>query len=319
MSRVVVFISLMCALLCVSCQSKKVSERVGNDIGQRVAQSTELYGHERDLVVRVPSYEYGDTIDLEFVYIEGGSFYMGGTREQGEAAQDNEYPVHLVTLSDFYLSKYEVTQAVWQAVMGGDINNYAKKVGQLPVCSGNLYPMYFISWDDCEVFTTYLNDMFGSQAGSMRFSFPTEAQWEYAARGGKYSRGNVFSGGNDIDAVALYWRNSGDKVLTQAERKWSYQRVADNYGHVGEVGQKSPNELGLYDMSGNVREWCMDVLQNYQAKEVTNPVVWPSQDNHIQRGGCWADPSERCRVSARGEGMATACDQYTGFRIALVR
>jgi len=151
------------------------------------------------------------------VFVEGGTFMMGATSEQESDAFDWEKPAHRVTLSDFYIGKYEVTQAQWKAVMGSNPSYF----------KGDNLPVERVSWGDCQEFIRKLNERTG-----LTFRLPTEAEWDYAARGGNRSRGYKYSGSDDPDEVAWYWDNSGIKTHP--------------------VGQKRANELGLYDMSGNV-------------------------------------------------------------------
>ena len=160
---------------------------------------------------------------IEMVFVKGGTFMMGATPEQGSDAGDGEKPVHSVTVSDFYIGKYEVTQAQWKAVMGKNPSHY----------KGENRPVERVSWYDIQKFIEKLNAKTGK-----RYRLPTEAEWEYAARGGNQSKGYKYSGSNDIGSVAWYTNNSGDRTHP--------------------VGQKQPNELGLYDMTGNVWEWCSD-------------------------------------------------------------
>lgn len=197
----------------------------------------------------------------DMVYVEGGTFMMGATSEQGSDAHSDEYPVHQVSVSSFYISKYEVTQELWQAVMGKNPSSY----------KGDLQrPVDNVSWDDCQEFISKLNRLSGK-----RFRMLSEAEWEYAARGGSQSRGYKYSGSNNIDDVAWYSHNRGE-----------------NSTHP--VGQKAPNELGLYDMSGNVSELCQD-WYSFDYSEERN------QNYHrVNRGGRIYSPADACRVSHRG-------------------
>ncbi len=198
------------------------------------------------------------------VYVEGGTFTMGATMEQGSDAESNEKPTHEVTLSDFYICKYEVTQAEWKAVMGA--NPSGVKGDELPVEN--------VSWYDCQVFIRKLNELTGKN-----FRLPTEAEWEYAARGGKKSKSYKYSGSNTADDVAWY---------------------KDNYGYLWRpVGQKSANELGLHDMSGGVWEWCQDWYGSYSSSSQVNPTGPTTGDYRILRGGDVSWGAENCRVSNR--------------------
>ena len=215
------------------------------------------------------------------IYVEGGTFTMGATSEQGSDVFKEEKPVHQVTLSSFSIGKYEVTQEEWEAVMGSNPSYF----------NGKNLPVEKVSWDDCQKFIRKLNQLTGKQ-----FRLPTEAEWEYAARGGNKSRGYKYAGSNDLGSVAWYDSNSGDKTH--------------------EVGQKQPNELGLYDMSGNVYEWCQDWYGSYSSSSQTNPTGSSSGSGRVNRGGSWFDLAGFCRVSDRGG--SSPGDRYylLGLRLA---
>ena len=216
------------------------------------------------------------------VYVSGGTFTMGATSEQGSEADDYEKPTHSVTLSSFYLCKYEVTQALWRAVMGNNPSNFM----------GNNLPVENVSWNDCQTFIFRLNNLTGKN-----FRFPTEAEWEYAARGGNRSRGYKYSGSNVLSDVAWYYDNSGGKTHP--------------------VGSKSPNELGLYDMSGNVWEWCTDWYGTYSSSAQTNPTGPLSGFFLVCRGGSWLCGAWSCRSSGRGNDSPDNRYYYLGLRLAL--
>ena len=216
------------------------------------------------------------------VRVEGGTFTMGATPEQGENAVYDEKPAHKVTLSDFYIGKYEVTQAEWKAVMGKNPSKF--KGDNLPV--GN------VSWDDCQAFIRKLNELTGKN-----FRLPTEAEWEYAARGGNKSKGYKYCGSNNIDNVAWYYANSNETTHP--------------------VGRRQANELGLYDMSGNVWEWCQDWYGSYSSSSQTNPFGPSTGSYRVSRGGGWGITARDCRLSSR-----CSCDPgdwHTdyGLRLAL--
>lgn len=215
------------------------------------------------------------------VYVEGGTFTMGATSEQGSDAYDREKPAHQVTLSSFSIGKYEVTQEEWQAVMGSNPSYY----------KGSKKPVGRVSWEDCQEFISKLNSMTGK-----RFRLPTEAEWEYAARGGNRCCGYKYAGSNIIGNVAWYNGNSGSKTH--------------------DVGQKSPNELGLYDMSGNVSEWCYDGYASYDSSFKNNPAEPPSESSRVHRGGTECSKAEYCRVSYRLVDSADARYDSTGLRLA---
>jgi formylglycine-generating enzyme required for sulfatase activity len=221
------------------------------------------------------------------VYVSGGTFMMGATSEQGSDAKDDEKPAHSVTLSSYYIGKYEVTQEEWTAIMG-DNPSYIK---------GIRHPVEMVSWNDCQKFISRLNAKTGRN-----FRLPTEAEWEFAARGGNSSQGYKYSGSNFIDNVAWYGDNSGNSTH--------------------EVGTKASNELGLYDMSGNVYEWCSDWYGPYSSSSTTNPTGPYSGSNRVWRGGSfgsgWGTSSNYCRVTIRGKGSPDFPNGLdVGFRLAL--
>ena len=202
--------------------------------------------------------------NIEMVFVEGGTFTMGATAEQESDAYDFESPTHSVTLSSYYIGKYEVTQAQWRAVMGSN-----------PSCfTGDNLPVEQVSWNDIQEFITKLNQQTGKT-----FRLPTEAEWEYAARGGNKSKGYKYSGSNTIGDVAWYGNNSSNTTHP--------------------VGQKAPNELGIYDMSGNVWEWCQDWYGSYSADSQTNPTGPSRGSTRVLRGGSWGSNARNCRVSIR--------------------
>ena len=205
-------------------------------------------------------------VSFEMVYVQGGTFQMGATAEQRSDAYGDEKPVHSVTLSDFHIGKYEVTQGLWKEVMGEN-PSYNK--------AGDNYPVEMVSWEDCQRFIERLNSRTG-----LNFRLPTEAEWEYAARGGQKSRGYKYSGSTyDLGSVAWYEGNSGNRTHP--------------------VGQKQANELGLYDMSGNVYEWCYDWYGRYSSSSQRNPSGPASGANRVLRGGSYINNARFCRVSYR--------------------
>lgn len=222
-------------------------------------------------------------VEFNMVKVAGGTFQMGATSEQGSDYFDNELPVHQVTLSDYYIGEIEVTQELWQAVMGSNPSNFR---------TSNKLPVEIVSWNDCQTFITKLNQLTG-----MQFRLPTEAEWEFAARGGNKSKGYKYSGSNDIDEVAWYYYNSG--------------------GETHEVGTKLPNELGIFDMIGNVWEWCQDRYGSYSSSAQTNPTGPSTGSNRVIRGGSWDSEPRYCRVSRRYGCTPDRSDRYLGLRLAL--
>ena len=222
-----------------------------------------------------------DSLVENMVLVEGGTFMMGATREQESEACDNEKPAHLVSVGSFMISNHEVTQREWETVMGS-----------IPSCSvGADLPVEYVNWDDCQSFIRKLNSLTG-----IEFRLPTEAEWEYAARGGNKCKGYRYSGSDNVDDVA--WYGGNHPMNTHA------------------VGSKSPNELGLYDMSGNVYEWCDDLYKNYDGAEIDNPMVDSLRSDRVIRGGSCFDGSEYCRVSDR-RGLAHDFRSFDlGLRLA---
>ena len=223
-----------------------------------------------------------DGICIEMVKVEGGTFMMGATSEM-KNPNSNEKPVHQVTLTnDYYMGKYEVTQALWQAVMGSNPSEY----------KGDNLPVETVSWNDCQKFISKLNSLTGRM-----FRLPTEAEWEYAARGGKESRGYQYSGSSNISDVAWYDGNSGSKTHP--------------------VGTKQANELGIYDMSGNVWEWCSDWYSSYSSSSQTNPTGSDSGSARVSRGGGWFNDASYCRLSVRFYYTPDFRLDILGLRLAL--
>ena len=232
-----------------------------------------------DDVITIP---VKDGICIEMVKVEGGTFMMGATSEM-KNPNSNEKPVHQVTLTnDYYMGKYEVTQALWQAVMGSNPSEY----------KGDNLPVETVSWNDCQKFISKLNSLTGRM-----FRLPTEAEWEYAARGGKESRGYQYSGSSNISDVAWYDENSGSKTHP--------------------VGTKQANELGIYDMTGNVWEWCSDWYSSYSSSSQTNPTGSDSGSARVSRGGGWNCNASYCRLSVRFYYTPDFRLDILGLRLAL--
>ncbi|MBQ8564659.1 MAG: SUMF1/EgtB/PvdO family nonheme iron enzyme [Bacteroidaceae bacterium] len=247
----------------------------------------------------------------DMVYVEGGTFKMGAQWSSSSSNYDsdalsNEMPVHSVTLSSYYIGKYEVTQQLWEYVMnytgtaadGSTMTAVATDpwLGDNPSSTygkGNYYPAYYVSYYDIvDYFIPRLNKITGKT-----FRLPTEAEWEYAARGGNQSKGYKYSGSNAIGDVAWY---------------------ADNASYMTHpVGTKSPNELGIYDMSGNVFEWCSDWEGSYSSTAQTNPTGASSGSNRVWRGGSWYFDAQGCRVSMRSGYPPSSRGCTGGFRLVL--
>ena len=220
-------------------------------------------------------------VSFKMIAVEGGTFQMGSPESDAEADGD-EKPWHQVTLSNYYIGETEVTQELWEAVMGSNPSYFV----------GPKLPVDKVSWDDCQAFIGKLN----AQTGKT-FRLPTEAEWEYAARGGKKSKGYTYSGSNTIAEVAWYGKNSNNETH--------------------DVALKAPNELGIYDMSGNVGEWCQDRFGNYGKEDEINPIGSNTGSNRVLRGGSYGDKEEICTVTAR-IGIAPSSNfRNVGFRLAL--
>ena len=216
-------------------------------------------------------------VSFKMIAVKGGTFQMGS-----DDGYEWEKPVHQVTLSDYYIGETEVTQELWTAVMGSNPSHFTGDM---------LRPVENVSWDDCQTFISKLNQLTGG-----RFLLPTEAQWEYAARGGNKSKGYTYSGSDAEDDVAWYWYNS------------------DRMTHP--VKTKAPNELGIYDMSGNVFEWCSDWYGSYSSAAQTDPTGPATGSYRVRRGGSWDDIAASCRVAYRISGAPTNTINYLGLRLA---
>lgn len=237
-------------------------------------------------------------VTFKMVFVEGGTFQMGCTSEQGNC-RDDEKPVHWVTLRDFYVGEFEVTQELWQAVMGTSIYQEKNKGNtKWPLHGvGPHYPMYYVTDYESEEFCSRLNHLLQAELPlGYKVALPSEAQWEYAARGGNKSKSFTYAGSNYISDVA-YYENNSNKSLH-------------------EVGFKAPNELGLYDMSGNVWEMCVDWKGDYESTSSQDPRGPFSGDYRTMRGGSSFNPAIACRVACRFYVAGKHGD--VGFRIALV-
>ena len=221
-------------------------------------------------------------VSFKMIAVEGGTFTMGATSEQ-QNPDRNEKPTHRVTLSDYYIGDTEVTQELWAAVMGSNPSYF----------TGNMQrPVEKVSWEDCQTFIQKLNRLTGAN-----FRLPTEAEWEFAARGGRSSRGYQYSGSSNLGEVAWYDDNSSSTTHP--------------------VKKKSPNELGIYDMSGNVWEWCQDWYGSYSSSSQTNPTGPSTDSNRVIRGGSWYSFARHCRSAARGFNTPSIRNFLLGLRLAL--
>ena len=241
------------------------------------------------------TFRVGD-VTFKMVFVKGGTFQMGSY-----SGDDDEKPVHSVTISDFYMGEFEVTQALWQEVMGTSI--YQQRDMGNPIWPmdgvGPDYPMYYVSHSEAEEFCGRLNQRFrGQLPDGYSFALPTEAEWEYAASGGNKTRACTYSGSNNLSDVGWYKDNSN--------------------GIKHAVGLKKANELGLYDMSGNVREWCADWYGIYRSSSQTDPQGPSSGSYRVVRGGDHQFDASYCRVAERFSIVPDAHND-NGFRLVLVR
>ena len=255
-------------------ERKREEERKRREEEERKRREEE--GRAKERVFRVGGVEF------KMIRVEGSTFMMGSPDSDSDA-YDVEKPQHRVTLSDYYIGEIPVTQALWQAVMGGN-PSYSQGVNN---------PVECVSWNDCQEFLKKLNQQTG-----MTFSLPTEVQWEYAARGGNKSKGYKYAGSNSVKDVAWYTDNSG--------------------GMTHPVKGKRANELGLYDMSGNVWEWCQDWLGSYSSTPQTNPIGPATGSGRVLRGGDWSDSARDCRVAKRYFNSPGSRGNGAGFRLSLV-
>lgn len=264
---------MVAGIMLVSCKKDENSEKPDNKKQESPATlSFEVY-----------------SVPFTMVKVTGGTFQMGGTAEQGDDVTKYELPIHSVTLSDYYIGETEVTQALWRAVMG-DNPSYFKKDS---VNKEDVFPVEHVTYLQCDTFLRKLSVLTGKT-----FRLPTEAEWEYAARGGNKSNGYKYSGSNSIDSVAWYKENSGNSTHP--------------------VKQKNPNELGLYDMSGNVQEWCSDWRADYKDTAQVNPTGPEKGSYRIMRGGNWLYDATYCRVSKRYEDGQTHKYFINGLRLVMV-
>ena len=279
----------------------KADKSALQELSNRLNSSIEYYNSKiEELEALISQYHSEASSTKEFTVngvsfkmkkVDGGTFQMGATEEQGSDADENEMPVHSVTLSKYWIGETEVTQALWYAVMGqrptSDGDQWSSDMGL-----GDNYPAYWASWDDCQEFITRLNQLTGQS-----FRLPTETEWEFAARGGNSSQGYKYAGSNTIDDVAWFASNSSSMAHP--------------------VATKSPNELGLYDMNGNLMEWCQDWYGNYSSSAQTDPTGPSSGSDRVLRSGSWYNNAKYCRVSFRYYITPSFRSSTVGLRLAL--
>ena len=237
-----------------------------------------------NLETKNKTFEVGD-VKFTMVKVEGGTFKMGATSKQGNDVGADETPVHQVTLSTYYIGETEVTQGLWEAVM-------KTTSGGFVINNSNNHPASMVSWDDCHKFILKLNQLTG-----MNFRLPSEAEWEFAARGGNNSKGYLYSGSNNIEDVAWYESNSNKESHS--------------------IKCKQPNELGIFDMSGNVWEWCNDYYGPYNDSPQENPQGPLHGSYHVYRGGSCSYNKNCARSTCRNWDAYNVKSKDVGFRLAL--
>jgi formylglycine-generating enzyme required for sulfatase activity len=242
------------------------------------AQHTDTINNTGNLTVDCEDPQH--PAEPEMIFVEGGVFWMGCTDEQSDCQRD-EFPVHQVEVKNFHIAKFLIMQSQWNALMYENPSNFLK---------GKDYPVENVSWHDIQEFINRLNAATGKE-----YRLPTEAEWEYAARGGNKSLNYLYSGSNDINDVAWFWSNSHNSTHP--------------------VGSKQPNELGIYDMSGNVAEWCSDLYVAYSEKgHNTNE---NTDLRYVLRGGRWSTSARMCRVASRSNVPPTYRHPDVGFRLVV--
>lgn len=245
-------------------------------------------------------------LNTHYVYVAPGSFEMGSNEAD---SFDSEKPVHQVTISrGFWLGKYETTQNEYLLVMGSN-PSYFSDDGRRPVEQ--------VSWNDAVEFCRKLTEReqtAGRLPEGYEYRLPTEAEWEFAARGGAKSSGYKYSGGDNLDAVGWYYENSGSS--RQSDSAWNSENLKSNNCQTHPVGSKAANELGIYDMSGNVWEWCYDYYGKYGSEARTDPVGSLAGPARVFRGGSWGSRALRCRAVNRFR-TTSAATREGGFRVAL--
>ena len=233
-------------------------------------------------------------VSFNMIHVIGGTFIMGSQHSNHYAANydtdsyDWEAPVHFVRVGNFYMAETEVTQALWKAMMGVNPSHFI----------GDSLPVETVNWKDCKQFIQALNEM-----SEYHFFLPTEAQWEYAARGGNMSLGCKYSGSNQINNVAWYNKNDSGNFIDSTHF----------------VATKQANELGLYDMSGNVWEWCNDYFGDYPDDDQDNPSGPETGNKRVIRGGSWGNVAQLCRVAYRGSYYENILNDNLGLRLAMYK
>ena len=281
MKKILFFLSLM--MVAFFTANAQLKDDVNDDGVVDLSDATTLIDHVLNGVNNGSSHIFiAHNVMIEMVRVEGGTFTMGATAEQASDAFSDELPTHKVTLSPFLIGKYEVSQTLWLAVMGENPS----------VNTGINLPVDNVTWDECQTFITKLNELTGKN-----FRLLTEAEWEYAARGGNKSKGYKYSGSNNLGDVAWYIDNS------------------NNTSHA--MGTKAPNELGIYDMTGNVMEWVSDWKGSYSSGAQTNPTGPDSGTYRVNRGGSYGNVERLSRITNRNSIDPNMSSKTMGLRLCL--
>lgn len=266
--------------------------------GKMVSNNAPIIKNDAYLITKHDKQSYIESaygIDMNMVWVEGGEFSMGCTPDQGGECNENEKNIRNIKLSGFYMGVLEVTQSQWEKVMGTTIYQQKSKAGYNSIYGvGANYPMYYINWNEANEFCRILSEKTGR-----KYSLPTEAQWEYAARGGQYAYNSRYAGSNRIEDVSWYSNNSKATIHP--------------------CGKKNANALGLYDLSGNVSEWCKDWYNSYYAPDNLSDPTGPLSGNfRIIRGGNWANGAQYCRVANRQFESPKNRSYRNGFRVVCI-
>ena len=281
MKKILFFLSLM--MVAFFTANAQLKDDVNDDGVVDLSDATTLIDHVLNGVNNGSTHTFiANNVMFEMVRVEGGTFTMGATAEQASDAFSDELPTHKVTLSPFLIGKYEVSQTLWFAVMGENPS----------VNTGINLPVDNVTWNECQTFITKLNELTGKG-----FRLLTEAEWEYAARGGNKSKGYKYSGSNNLGDVAWYIDNS------------------NNTSHA--MGTKAPNELGIYDMTGNVMEWVSDWKGSYSSGAQTNPTGPDSGTYRVNRGGSYGNVERLSRITNRNSIDPNMSSKTMGLRLCL--
>lgn len=292
MKKIFAILALFAMTLTVSAQQRKAP--VKKAAGTAAKKAPAKAAGDNVLTINVGGTKFN------MIKVQGGTFKMGCDPNAVKEAYFQEGPVHQVTLSTYYIAETEVTQELWTVIMGKhkDLND-----GFI----ADDKPVHNVTYAQIQEFIKNLNMV----KSDYEFRLPTEAEWEFAARGGVKSKGTKYSGSNDVKAVAWTKELCGDDFSDTSAPNWGLHAVKT----------KAPNELGLYDMTGNVREWTADVFGEYQAGAQTNPKGPAADDDpgYVVRGGGWDEEADKCRVTYREGYWSTGYSHDTGFRLAFTK